>query len=85
MSTESRPEPPADLLFTSGVVYRGPGRDGVSEPLEVAVRDGRIAAIDGDLSSWRGPDTEVVDLAGGMLHAGFIDAQLVLPRLATLA
>lgn len=79
MTTESRPEPPADLLFTGGVVYRGPGRDRVSaapEALEVAVRDGIIVAIDADLSAWRGPDTEVVDLAGGMLHAGFVDAHI---------
>ncbi len=76
MNTASRPEPPADLLFTGGVVYRGPGRSAVSEALEVAVVDGRIAAVDADLSAWRGPDTEVVDLAGGMLHAGFIDAHI---------
>jgi predicted amidohydrolase YtcJ len=64
---------PADLLFVNGVVYRGRG---ASEPLQVAVLDGRIAAVDADLSSWRGPDTEVVDLAGGMLHAGFVDAHI---------
>ncbi len=64
---------PADLLFTNGVVYRGRG---APEPLEVAVRDGVIVAIDADLSAWRGPDTEVVNLAGGMLHAGFVDAHI---------
>lgn len=32
--------------------------------------------MDADLRSWRGPDTEVVDLAGGMLHAGFVDAHI---------
>ncbi|UYN85105.1 MAG: amidohydrolase [Microcella sp.] len=72
----SRPEPPADTLFTGGVVYRGPGRDAVPSALQVAVVDGRIAAVDADLGAWRGPATEVVDLAGGMLHAGFIDAHL---------
>ncbi len=40
------------------------------------MRDGIIVAIDADLSAWRGPDTEVVDLAGGMLHAGFVDAHI---------
>ena len=40
------------------------------------MRDGIVAAVDRDLSDWRGPDTEVVDLAGGMLHAGFVDAHL---------
>lgn len=67
---------PADLLFIGGVVYRGPGRSVVPEALEVAVVDGRIAAIDADLSAWRGPATDVVDLAGGMLHAGFVDAHI---------
>ena len=77
---------PADLLFIGGVVYRGPGRSGVSganasgaavpEALQVAVIDGRIAAVDVDLSAWRGTATEVVDLAGGMLHAGFVDAHI---------
>ncbi len=76
MSTASRPEPPADLLFTGGVVYRGPGRDAGAAALEGAVVDGRIAAVDADLSVWRGPATEVVDLAGGMLHAGFVDAHI---------
>lgn len=74
--------PHADLLFVRGVVYAGPGRGSVSAgfagpaPLEVAVVGGRIAAVDPDLSAWRGPDTEVVDLAGGMLHAGFVDAHI---------
>ncbi|MBA4345956.1 MAG: amidohydrolase, partial [Microbacterium sp.] len=66
----------ADLLFIGGVVYAGAGRGPVSSALEVAVVDGRIAAVDADLSAWRGPDTEVVDLAGGMLHAGFVDAHI---------
>ena len=80
--------PDADILFTGGVVYVGPGRSGVGggsrvsrsvgapEALQVAVVDGRIAAVDADLSAWRGPKTSVVDLAGGMLHAGFVDAHI---------
>lgn len=68
--------PHADLLFTGGVVYAGPGRGSAPEALEVAVVDGRVAAIEADLSAWRGPGTEVVDLAGGMLHAGFVDAHI---------
>ncbi|WP_439564160.1 amidohydrolase [Microcella sp.] len=67
---------PADLLFIGGVVYRGPGRSAAPEAVQVAVVDGRIAAVDADLSAWRGPETEVVDLAGGMLHAGFVDAHI---------
>ncbi len=68
--------PHADLLFLGGVVYAGPGRGAVPSAVQVAVVDGRIAAVDADLSAWRGPDTEVVDLAGGMLHAGFVDAHI---------
>ncbi|MER3389778.1 MAG: amidohydrolase [Microcella sp.] len=68
--------PHADLLFTGGVVYAGPGRGSVPEALEVAVVDGRVAAIDTDLGEWRGAETEVIDLAGGMLHAGFVDAHI---------
>ena len=68
--------PHADTLFTGGVVWRGPGRGAVPETLEVAVVDGRIAAVDADLGAWRGPETSVVDLAGGMLHAGFVDAHI---------
>ena len=70
--------PHADTLFLGGVVYRGPGRGVARAPerLQVAVVDGRIAAIDTDLSAWRGPATDVVDLAGGMLHAGFVDAHI---------
>jgi predicted amidohydrolase YtcJ len=76
--------PTADVLFRGGVVYRGPRKDRVSgagssdmpERLEVAVHGGRIVAVDRDLSAWRGPSTEVVDLAGGMLHAGFVDAHI---------
>jgi len=68
--------PHADLLFTNGVIYAGPGRGSRAEALEVAVLEGRIVAIDADLSAWRGPRTEVVDLAGGMLHAGFVDAHV---------
>ncbi|MBR22232.1 MAG: amidohydrolase [Leifsonia sp.] len=67
---------PADLVFAGGLVYAGPRRCPVAEALEVAVVDGRIAAIGTDLSAWRGPATEVVDLAGGMLHAGFVDAHI---------
>ncbi|WP_168915141.1 amidohydrolase [Microcella flavibacter] len=82
--------PHADLLLTGGVVYAGPGRGAapagsaaeasaggdVPQALEVAVVDGRIVAIGADLADWRGPGTVVHDLAGGMLHAGFVDAHI---------
>ncbi|MEV5960825.1 amidohydrolase [Kribbella sp. NPDC051952] len=62
-----------DLLFVNGSVFDGlryrPG-------LAVAVRSGRIAAVGTDLSELRGPQTEVVDLAGGLLLPGFVDAHI---------
>lgn len=67
---------PCDLLFANGVVWRGTGGSSSPERLDVAVTDGVIVAVDADLTSLRGPGTEVVDLAGGLLHAGFVDAHI---------
>ncbi|RZT62238.1 hypothetical protein EV140_0757 [Microcella alkaliphila] len=67
---------PCDLLFTKGVVWRGAGGSSLPERLDVAVTDGVIVAVDADLSRLRGPGTSVVDLAGGLLHAGFVDAHI---------
>lgn len=67
---------PCDLLFTNGVVWRGTGGLSLPERLDVAVTDGVIVAVDADLTALRGPGTEVVDLAGGLLHAGFVDAHI---------
>jgi predicted amidohydrolase YtcJ len=62
-----------DTLFVNGSVFDGsryrPG-------LAVAVRSGRIAAVGTDLNELRGPQTEVVDLAGGLLLPGFVDAHI---------
>ena len=62
-----------DTLFVNGSVFDGlrhrPG-------LAVAVRSGRIAAIGPDLGELRGPHTTVVDLAGGLLLPGFVDAHI---------
>jgi predicted amidohydrolase YtcJ len=68
--------PSCDLLFTNGVVWRGTGGSSFPERLDVAVTDGVIVAVDADLSRLRGPAPSVVDLAGGMLHAGFVDAHI---------
>jgi predicted amidohydrolase YtcJ len=65
----------ADAVFVGGVVFDGTGSD--PQPGVVAVRDGRIVAVerevDRDLVT---AATEVVDLAGGMLLPGFIDAHV---------
>jgi predicted amidohydrolase YtcJ len=62
-----------DTLFVNGSVFDGarhrPG-------LEVAVRSGRIAAVGTDLNELRGPRTTVVDLDGGLLLPGFVDAHV---------
>ena len=65
-----------DTLFTGGSVFL-PGADS-SVPSAVAVTGGRIAAVgpDDELASWPEPDTEVVDLAGGLLLPGFQDAHV---------
>jgi predicted amidohydrolase YtcJ len=73
-----------DTLFVGGRVYEpgtpAPRRAGA------AVRDGRIVAVDEDdvVRELAGRDTEVVDLAGGLLLPGFQDAH-VHPVMAGLA
>jgi predicted amidohydrolase YtcJ len=65
----------ADLLFTNGRVWCG---DAVrAYATSVAVSGGRILAVGHDeLKDLAGPATEVVDLAGGLLLAGFQDAHV---------
>lgn len=68
----------ADLVFTGGAYG---GRGFVSDASRsradaVAVRDGRIVALDRDAVALIGPDTEVVDLDGRMLLPGFQDAHV---------
>ena len=62
-----------DTLFVNGSVFDG---SQYRRSLAVAVRSGRIAAIGTDLTELRGPRTEVVDLAGGLLLPGFVDAHV---------
>ncbi|MGW9628556.1 amidohydrolase [Microbacterium sp. NPDC055521] len=68
----------ADLVFTGGAYG---GRVFVSDASRsradaVAVRDGRIVALDRDAVALIGLDTEVVDLDGRMLLPGFQDAHV---------
>ncbi|HYJ66172.1 MAG TPA: amidohydrolase [Nocardioidaceae bacterium] len=62
-----------DVVFAGGRIFAADGRaafDGA-----VAVRDGRIVAVGGDeVRDLAGPGTRVVDLAGGLLLPGFVDA-----------
>ncbi|SDS10400.1 amidohydrolase [Actinoplanes derwentensis] len=62
----------ADLIFSGGPVFSA----GAGPATAVAVRGGRIAAVGDDLREFRGPRTEVVDLAGRLLLPGFQDAHV---------
>src|SRR3954447_23588019 len=65
----------ADVVFVGGVVFDGTGRE--PQAAAVAVRDGRILAVERELDrDLVSGSTEVVDLAGGMLLPGFIDAHV---------
>ncbi|WP_426621502.1 amidohydrolase [Microbacterium sp. As-52] len=68
----------ADLVFTGGV--RG-GRVFLADAARttahaVAVTDGFISAVGHDVAALIGPETEVIDLAGGLLVPGFQDAHV---------
>jgi hypothetical protein len=69
---------PADLVLTGARARTGvPGRPSV-EALDVAVRDGRIAAVGSpeEVRVLAGPGTEVVEVPGGLLLPGFQDAHV---------
>ena len=68
----------ADLVFIRGAAG---GRVFLADAARstahaVAVTGGRISAVGHDVSALIGPDTEVVDLAGGLLVPGFQDAHV---------
>ena len=66
----------ADLIFHGGSLFSAGAS--TSRPAAVAVSDGVIIAIesDADILKYRGPSTEVIDLAGGLLLPGFQDAHV---------
>lgn len=61
----------ADLVFENGKVITVDEHDTIAKA--VAVAGNRIVAV-GDVSQWKGPNTQVVDLKGRALLPGFIDA-----------
>ena len=65
----------ADLCLVSGRVFDGTV---LTAHTAVAARAGRIVAIGADAAvlGWRGPDTRVVDAAGGAILPGFVDAHI---------
>ena len=61
-------QPPYDLLLRGGhVIDPAPGLDGVAD---IAVKDGRIAAVGRNLP---GPARETIDVAGRLVLPGMID------------
>lgn len=67
-------ERPADLAVTNGQVLLPETR--ALYDREVAVVDGRIAALVDDATEVRGPETEVVDADGGVVTPGFVNAHV---------
>jgi predicted amidohydrolase YtcJ len=64
-----------DVVFEGGRIFAADGRPAFDGA--VAVRDGRIVAVGGaDVRDLAGPGTHVVDLAGGLLVPGFVDAHV---------
>ncbi len=66
----------AEVLFVNGSLFSA-GMPS-SRPGILAVRSGRIMAVgrSHEVDDLRGPDTEIVDLAGGLLLPGFQDAHV---------
>lgn len=69
----------ADILFVNGVVYTVDADDSVAEAL--AVQGDRIVFVGSAAAAqaYRKAETEVVDLAGGMLLPGFSDNHIHSP------
>jgi predicted amidohydrolase YtcJ len=68
----------ADLVLAGAMARTGvPGRPAV-EAVDVAVRDGRIAAVGpaAEIRAPAGPGTEEVEILGGLLLPGFQDAHV---------
>lgn len=67
---------PADLVFRKGVVMTLDARQPRAEA--VAVAGGRIVYVGSEqgIEEWIGPQTDVVDLAGGTLLPGFQDSHI---------
>ncbi len=66
----------AELILRNGVIYpRAARRQAVSA---MASSHGRVLAVgdDEEVMVWRGPETQVVDLAGKVVLPGFIDSHL---------
>lgn len=67
----------ADLVVVDGRIWTGVEGDSVFAG-GVAIVDDRITAVgpDAEIRTWIGPDTRVVDAAGGLVAPGFIDSHV---------
>jgi predicted amidohydrolase YtcJ len=65
--------PKADLIIKGGTIYTSQAESPTAE--YIAVKDGIIVFVgrEADGKSWIGPATEVIDLQGATLTAGFIE------------
>lgn len=68
--------PHAEFIFTNGPIYTM--ANGAPEARALAVRNGRIVAVGSmdAVSAFRGPDTQVIDLAGRALLPGFVEPHM---------
>lgn len=65
-----------DLIFHSGRVFTGYARD--EHATALAINDKTITAVgdDDQIRALNGPSTVTVDLAGRLIHPGFVDAHI---------
>jgi predicted amidohydrolase YtcJ len=70
------PDPRADLVLINGGIYTVDAQRSWAEA--AAVRDGVFVAVgsNAEIEALQGPDTRVIDLAGGMALPGFHDAHV---------
>lgn len=73
---------PASLIVENARIYTVDKRQPVASAL--AIRDGRIVAVGGGLSSFAGPDTRRLDLHGATVVPGLIDAHAHMRGLGAL-
>ena len=68
--------PHAEFIFTHGPIYTM--ANGAPEARALAVRNGRIVAVGSmdAVAAFRGPDTQVIDLAGRALLPGFVEPHM---------
>lgn len=70
---------PADLIVTGARIYTA--ERAAPEASAMAVRAGRIIAVGGDVSQFRGPRTRVIDALGATVIPGFIDSHVHMEHL----